>query len=488
MSVSASLDDSPVSVQPGGEADLSVQVRNAGTTVEEYRFEVVGPCAAWVTVEPAALSLYPGASGTATLKLRPPRTARIAAGPTPLGLRVIPTHDTEHTQVPERTITVLPFAEVTAELVPRSSRSPWRGRHKLAIDNLGNTRLAIGLTVQEGAERAKVTVEPGDVTVPPGEAKFAHLVVRPTNRLWRGAPITHPFQVVATPRDASDAGAAPPREPVLVDGSYEQQPILPHWLPRAVMVAVLLVGVLAGLWYALLRPTVRSAAREAITPEAVESAIKDDDGKNGPGAGSAGSNQPGQNGDPAGGPGANGNGANGGTTDGASGGGADGGAANAGATAGTGQGGGRNGGSGQGGPAGNGGAKPGEPGGPAAPKSARVQVQDAVGGSSTTRDAYTVPAGKTFALTDIVVQNPQGDAGTLTVSSQDGQLLNLALENFRDSDYHFVTPIQVPAKSKVTISVSCREVGKPVKAPRPTQCVESLFLGGLLSADAPARN
>lgn len=109
-----------------------------------------------------------------------------------------------------------------------------------------------------------------------------------------------------------------------------------------------------------------------------------------------------------------------------------------------------------------------------------------MGGSSTTRDAYTVPDSKTFALTDIVVQNPQSDAGTLTVSNQDGQILNLALENFRDSDYHFVTPIQVPAKSRVSISVSCREVGKPVKAPRPTQCSESLFLGGSLVADAPA--
>ncbi|WEV28885.1 hypothetical protein OYE22_29645 [Streptomyces sp. 71268] len=479
MSVSASLDDSPVSVQPGGEADLPVQVLNSGTTVEEFRFEVVGPCAAWVTVEPAALSLYPGASGTATLSLRPPRSPRISAGPMPLGLRVIPTNDTEHTQVPERTITILPFAEVTAELVPRSSHSPWRGRHKLAVDNLGNTPLTLDLATQEGTERAKVTFEPAELTIPPGQAKFAQIAVRPTNRLWRGAPITHPFQVVATARGAEGVDAAAPHAPVVVDGSYEQQAILPHWLPRALIVAVLLVGVLAGLWYSLLRPTVRSAAREAITPEAIESAI--DENKNG----EQGDRPPGQGGDTAG---ATGGGANGGE---ATGGGANGGST-AGNTGGAGQNGGRNGGGSQGNTAGNGNGggsgKPGEPGGPAAPKSARVQVRDAVGGSSTTRDAYTVPEGKTFALTDIVVQNPQGDAGTLTVSSQDGQILNLALENFRDSDYHFVTPIQVPAKSRISISVSCREVGKPVKAPRPTQCSESLFLGGSLVADAPAED
>ncbi|MDW6057718.1 hypothetical protein SAZ11_06235 [Streptomyces sp. FXJ1.4098] len=37
------------------------------------------------------------------------------------------------------------------------------------------------------------------------------------------------------------------------------------------------------------------------------------------------------------------------------------------------------------------------------------------------------------------------------------------------------------AKGTVTISVSCREVGKPVKAPTPSQCSESLFLGGKLA-------
>ncbi|MBB5936610.1 COG1470 family protein [Streptomyces zagrosensis] len=468
MSVSASLDESPVAVQPGGEVDLLVQVLNSGDTVEEFRFEAVGPCATWVTVEPAALSLYPGASGTATLTLRPPRDAHIAAGERPLGLRVIPTSDARHTVVPERSITVLPFSEITAELVPRSSHSPWRGRHKLAVDNLGNTPLAVSLSVQEGTERARWVFEPAELTIPPGQAKFAKLTVRPVGRLWRGTPITHPFQAVVTPLGEERVGGRTRREPVVVDGSYEQQAILPHWLPRALIITALLVGLLAGLWYSLLRPTVRSAAREAITPEAVQSAIDEDKNKQGDGNQSNGS-QPGQNGGPSAATGGTGTGGQNGT-----------GAANGGNstgtqgdTAGTG-----------GSTAGNGNAKPGEPGGPAAPKSARVQVRDAVGGSSTTRDAYTVPQGKTFALTDIVVQNPQGDAGTLTVSSQDGQLLNLALENFRDSDYHFVTPIQVPANSKISISVSCREVGKPVKAPRPVQCSESLFLGGSLTADA----
>ncbi|MYZ39667.1 hypothetical protein GT002_32315, partial [Streptomyces sp. SID4917] len=118
------------------------------------------------------------------------------------------------------------------------------------------------------------------------------------------------------------------------------------------------------------------------------------------------------------------------------------------------------------------------------PTSARVEVRDAVGGGTSRGSAYQVPAGSTFELTDIVVQNPQGDAGTLVVSSQDAPVLRLALENFRDSDYHFVTPILVPAGGEITMTVDCRRVGRPVQAPTPSGCAESLLLGGTLRTDA----
>ncbi|MFJ8788703.1 hypothetical protein [Streptomyces sp. NPDC102462] len=449
MTVSASVDESSVTVEPGGAAELPVRVLNSGTTVEECRFEVVGPCAEWTTVEPESLSLYPGASGTATVTLRPPRSSQVSPGETPLGLRVVPTSEHSETAVLERTVTIGPFTEVTAELVPPGSNSPWRGRHKVAVDNRGNTPVTVDLTARAATERARLVFSPAELEVPPGQAKFTALAVRPAKRLWRGTPITHPFQVAVTPRVAEGQD---PYQPVVLDGSYEQQAVLPRWLPRALAVAVLVAAAVVGLWYSVLRPTVRSAAREAITPQAVESALRegnrDPDGAGGTGAGGQG-----QQGD-----------SGGGGTAGAGG--------NASASPGS---------SATGEPGGSGGA-----GGSGTPESARVRVRDAVGGGATRRTAYEVPAGRTFELTDIVIQNPQGDAGTLVVSSDDGPLLTLALENFRDSDYHFVTPIEVRSGGRVTVSVNCRRVGRPVGAPAPSQCSESLFLGGKISEPAQA--
>ncbi|MFC9603428.1 hypothetical protein ACFTTN_08185 [Streptomyces niveus] len=437
MSLTASLDESSVAAAPGEETALPLQVLNSGRTVEEYRFEVVGACAAWSAVEPSVLSLYPGDSGTVSLMLRPPRDSTVPAGETPFGIRVVPTSEESTTVVPEGRVTVLPFTETTAELVPRSSHGSWSGQHRLAVDNRGNTPVTVRLGAQPGTELARVVFAVPELRIEPGRAEFGKLRVRPAKRMWRGTPVTHPFQVFATPRVAEDQE---PLEPVLLDGSYQQEPILPRWLPRALVVAAVILIALIGLWYALLRPAVKSAAREAVTPDAVRSAVEADksaspDGENPDGGGPAGADSAG--GDSAG--------------------------------------------SGDGTPGSSESPSPGSSADAAAtaPTSAQVRVSDSVGGGANTGTALRVPAGQTFELTDIVVQNPQGDAGTVVVSAgPDRRVLSLGLENFRDSDYHFVTPILVPAGGTVTMTIDCRRVGRPVGAPSPARCTESLFLGG----------
>lgn len=453
MSLTASLDASSVTVAPGEETTLPLQILNSGRTVEEYHFEVVGTCAAWSAIEPAVLSLYPGDSGTVSLVMRPPREATVLAGETTFGIRVMPTGDRSDTVVPEGRVTVLPFTETTAELVPRGSNGSRSGRHQLAVDNRGNTPVTVRLGAQPGTEQARVVFAASELRIEPGHAEFAKLRVRPARRMWRGTPVTHAFQVFAAPQPPEGEEAP---APVLVDGSYQQDPILPRWLPRALLTAALLILVLVGLWYALLRPAVKSAAREAVTPEAVRSAAVADKSK-APTEGEQGGADSGGGGDSAG-------------TD-------------------TGPGGG-SGPTPSPGPSASGGSGGGGDGGDTAsgaPTSAQTRVRDAVGGGPNTGTALEVPAGQTFQLTDIVVQNPQGDAGTVTVTAGEGtRVLSLGLENFRDSDYHFVTPILVPAGGKVTMTIDCRRVGKPVGAPAPSRCSSSMFLGGTMRTDAPA--
>ncbi|WP_264925790.1 hypothetical protein [Streptomyces sp. A012304] len=461
MTTAASLDTTAVTAEPGGRTDVPLQIRNSGSTVEEYRFEVVGPAAAWATVEPTSLSLYPDSTGTAVLTLSPPRSSEVPAGDVPFGVRVVPTSAPDTAVVPEGVVTVLPFAEITGELVPRGFDGAWRGRTDVAVDNRGNIPMTVQLAAQSDSSRVRLGFARETVELAPGAAELSRLTARPARRLWRGAPVVHPFQVVAMP--TGDV----PHESVLLDGTYQQDAILPRWLPRALAAVVAMAVVLAILWFAMLRPVVRSAAREeskkqvaaVLSPSPSASAAAGGAGSSGASAGSAGSGQ-----DPAGG-GAPGSGTAAGSTGGGTGGGG---------STGAGTGGAGTGGSGGGGTGVSAG------GGAGDPRSAQAEVKDSVGGEPTSGTVYRVPAGQVFDLTDLVVQNPQGDSGTVVIAAGSRTLLRLALQNFRDQDYHFVTPIVVPAGGQITMTVTCSAVGRPVGGPAPAQCDGSVLVGGTL--------
>ncbi|MGR7000685.1 COG1470 family protein [Yinghuangia aomiensis] len=186
MSATATLDTPEVSVEPGGAADVPLQIRNSGSTVEEYRFEVVGPCAAWTTVEPDRVSLYPETAETVTVRLRPPRDPGTAAGEAPYGIRVVPTNNPDTAVVPEGTVTVLPFTEITAELLPRSSRVRPKGQAPhVAVDNRGNTPVTAKLVAQPGGRGALPLFAKAEFAIPPGRAEFADVGMR--RRSWCGS-------------------------------------------------------------------------------------------------------------------------------------------------------------------------------------------------------------------------------------------------------------------------------------------------------------
>ncbi len=84
--------------------------------------------APWTTVEPQTLRLYPGTTGTVELTFAPPRTSDAVAGPNPYAVRITPTEHPEAVTVPEGNLTITPFTEVRAELVPPTVKGRFRGR------------------------------------------------------------------------------------------------------------------------------------------------------------------------------------------------------------------------------------------------------------------------------------------------------------------------------------------------------------------------
>ncbi|WP_346017379.1 MULTISPECIES: hydrolytic protein [unclassified Streptomyces] len=433
------LDIPAVSVTPGGTATTSLTVRNDSDIVEAYTLEVVGDCAPWATVEPARISLYPGTSETVTITLAPPRSPEVRAGDVPLGVRVLPAEHPESVTVPETTVHIEEFHELRTEILPRRRRGWLRGRYRLAVRNEGNTPTRVSFRPEQAGEELRFGFVPADLELAPGESAETRLRVRIGKPVWFGKPAVWPFMVHTTDGAAeaqaeAEASARPAtyvRPPL--EAEFVQIPIFPKWL--LALLAAILALLLA--WFALVRPAVRSAARQAAD-EVVQPRPTPGGGKNGQSPGTG-----------------NGNGT--GTGDG------------------TGK---EQGGSGPGVPSGGGPGGTGTSGG-GEQSSATIDVQTS--GGQTKTGSYTVPQGKVFGVTDIVVANFQGDEGVMTISFGDRKITTIALETFRNQDYHWVTPIEIPANATVTANVTCAKPGTPATGRQAQQCHEVLNVSGVLA-------
>ncbi|MEU9531412.1 MULTISPECIES: COG1470 family protein [Streptomyces] len=432
-----------VTVSPGAEATTTLTVRNDGDIVEAYTLDVVGDCAAWTTVEPARVSLYPGTSETVTVRFAPPRSHEVRAGEMPLGIRVLPAEHPESVAVPEMTVVVEPFRELRATLEPGRRRGWLGARFRTAVQNRGNAPMDVVLSGRQPGEELRLAFTPERRRLEPGESAEAGLKVRARKLIWFGAPAAWPFEVVVAEPEAEGAGAEDARagQPEALQGEFAQLPLFPKWL--LILLAAILALLLA--WFALVRPAVRSTAKEAGAKAAQEE-----------------NRQPRQGGSAAGG-------ASGGGQEKPEGqGGQD-------ASAGASGSGGGSGGSGSSGGAGGGGNPQ--------QSSETIDVQTGAGARKT--GTYVVPEGKTFGVTDIVVANFQGDEGLLTISFGKRKITTIALETFRNQDYHWVTPIQIPEKAAVTVSVTCSKPGTPATGTQASGCHQVLNVSGELSDAAP---
>ncbi|MEU6224445.1 hydrolytic protein [Streptomyces sp. NPDC047042] len=453
------LDIPVVTVAPGSSATTTLTVRNDSDIVEAYSLEVVGECAAWSSVEPARVSLYPGTSETVTITLSPPRSSEIRAGERPFAVRVLPAEHPESVRVPEGSVRIEEFHELQTELAPRRRRGWLRGRYRLAVRNQGNTPVRVEFTPGQAGEELGFTFDPQRPKLEPGESVEVGLRVRTGKPVWFGSPVVWPFTLttseVAEAGDAGEAGAAGdsaapdlprPEEllpPTPLDAEFVQIPIFPKWL--LAVLAALLALLLA--WFTLVRPAVRSAAKDAAR-QAVQP-------RPAPSSGApAGQNPQVGAGGPSTTPGGGGQ-----------------------ATPGQGTGNGTGTGTGTGTGAGAGGVGGGQQ------SSQTIEVKSNAG--ETKPGVYTVPADSVFEVTDVVIANFQGDEGLLTFSFGDRKITTIALETFRNQDYHWVTPIKIPANDTVTVEVTCSKPGTPATGRRAQGCNEVLNVSGVLSLTTP---
>jgi len=429
MSTVAQLDIVSVSVEAGDRATLPLNVTNTGEVVEDYLVEIIGVPSAWTTVDPPRFTLYPGTAQLATVDIHPPRSSEVPAGELRMGVHVLPTEHPDQAVVPEAVVEVLPFLDTTAELVPHTSHGRFGAKHQVAIDNRGNVPVTVLLVPVAGSDALRVTADPGTMTVGPGHAAFGDVRAKPVRYLWRGMPRTLPFSLTVAPQGSKE---------VQLDAGHVQDPVLPPWLFKALLALLALLLLLVALWFVVLRPTIESAAKEAVAEPVKSAQTEAAAAKQAAGQAQQGQAKAADS------------------------------AAAAAAAADK-----------AGGP-----QQPQPPKTTTAPFSGRLVVTRTAGLEGTA--IYPIKAKQSLSLTDFVLENAQGDSGVLRVTLDRQTLFTQALESFRTTDYHFVTPFVAGAGSKLGLTVRCNRAGTPPDTtPAPDRCRNAITFGGLLTKPAP---
>lgn len=388
-----------LAVEPGKSVTTGITVRNTGSVVDRFSFEALGPAAAWVTFAPDTLSLFPEASGTVNVIIAPPRSSDVPAGVVPFGVKVVSAEDPAGGAAEEASLEVGAFSDVGAELLPRVVAGRRMGLARLAVDNRSNVPYDAQLSAADPSGALRFAFRPPFVSVPPGGAQIVRVRVHPVKTFWRGPSANKPFQMTL----ASETAPHPPTVPV--DGSLLQEALLPKWVMALVAGLVALAALFAILWFTLFKPTIKSTATDAAKSQLAAAGIT-------PGQASTVSS--------------------GGGGSGSSGGGGGGGSSSSPTTAGT--------------------STAVAPGGTGT-GSLTVNGSGVANGNGS-QVIYTVPTGHALRITDLLIQNSAGDNGTLTLARNGSALMEWSMANFRDLDYHWVSPTLFPAGSKVVMNVT----------------------------------
>ena len=179
--VTARLKTPDVTVDPGGQATSELEINNDGRLVDEYRLQVSGVDPSWCSVEPASVRLMPRTSGLARVLFRPPRASSPVAGTGAYVVTATSSADPSVRAQAAGSLTIRPFADVSATITPQNSQSFGVADHTVSVENRGNAAIRVSVSAQDPDNRLTIEPSPPEMTVDGGAVSGSHLSVRTTN-------------------------------------------------------------------------------------------------------------------------------------------------------------------------------------------------------------------------------------------------------------------------------------------------------------------
>jgi hypothetical protein len=255
VAVQAWFSNDEVEIDPGDHITLKLSIQNLGKATESYTIVPAGLNADWVRVDRGSITLFGGASDVIDVEIAPPRLPSTTAGPTGVGVRIIPTEAPDDTIVTETTLEVRPFDDRRIVALQPVIRTRHRASYEFMVENHGNGLASCRLRLIDPTERIDGSFDPPAVGVAPGSASLVQLKARARRGMFRRATRTIDFEV-----EAEQQGHDPTAASMTL--------VQPRTIPTEVIAKGAAVAATLGLvalgWFHVVKPEIRDAAQDKV--------------------------------------------------------------------------------------------------------------------------------------------------------------------------------------------------------------------------------
>ncbi len=261
VSVQAWFASDDISVAPGETLSVTLTVHNMGPGIETFSIVPAGVRASWLRIQHSSVTLAAGDRKNITVEIEPPLLPTTTSGPTPIGVRIIPSDDPDADLTIDTTIDVGTFEDRRILALQPVQRARRRAVYEFMVDNRGNGLASCRLRLIDPSGRVDGSFDPPAVGVAPGSSSLVQLRSRAKHGFFRRATRTLDFEVHAEQQGI---------DPAIGHFSFVQPPTLPGAvLGRALMLALIL-GAAALAWFGVVRPEIRDAADAAVDDRITE--------------------------------------------------------------------------------------------------------------------------------------------------------------------------------------------------------------------------
>lgn len=201
------LTPTEIKAAAGGEpVEVIANVRNATTTVDQYKIEVESLDPTWYTVGIQSVSLFPGDSAPIPIKLHPPKGSGTRAGHYTFTVKARSHSDPTIVGVTKGVLQVGSYSIFQVELAPKRVTA-WRGKYRLTFSNGGNSELQLDLEGKDSESELLYKFSKKQPTVPPGTKLVVPLTVRRPGLKIIGQQKRFQFAVISRPTDGEEKDA-----------------------------------------------------------------------------------------------------------------------------------------------------------------------------------------------------------------------------------------------------------------------------------------